>query len=137
MKWAEINLHPDRRVLRQFGVVGFLIIAILAVHQYRAGRHALGLGLAMGGLLLGIAALARPVLLRWLFVGWMKAAYPLNWLVSELILALMFYGVLTPLALFFRLVGRDSLDLKAARGRASFWVRKPPVTDAHRYLRQY
>jgi hypothetical protein len=137
MKWSEINSNPERRVLRQFGVAGLVILGALAVHQYRVGRHTLALGLAIGGLLLGAAGLARPGLLRWLFVGWMKAAYPLNWIVSELILALIFYVVLTPLALVFRLAGRDALDLKDAPERASYWVRKPPAAEVRRYFRQH
>jgi hypothetical protein len=86
---------------------------------------------------MGLAGLARPSLLRWLFVGWMKVAFPLNWIVSELVLALIFYVVLTPLALFFRLVGRDALDLKVSAGRASYWVPKPPASDVRRYFRQH
>jgi hypothetical protein len=137
MKWSEINSNPDRRVLRQFGGAGFLILGALAVQQYRAGRHWVGLGLAAGSLLLGLAGLARPALLRRLFVGWMKVAFPLNWIVSELVLALIFYAVLTPLALVFRLAGRDALDLKAAPGRPSYWVRKPASPDVRRYFRQH
>ncbi len=137
MKWSEINSNPNRRVLRQFGCVGFVILGALAVHQYRIGHHHAGIALGAVGLLMGLAGLARPSLLRWLFVGWMKVAFPLNWIVSELVLALIFYGVLTPLALFFRLVGRDALDLKASAGRASYWIPKPPASDVRRYFRQH
>jgi hypothetical protein len=64
-------------------------------------------------------------------------AFPLNWLVSQLTLALMYYVILTPLALVFRLAGRDALGLKAAPERDSFWVQKPANTEARRYFRQY
>jgi len=137
MKWSEINSHPDRRILRQFGCVGFLAFGALAVHQYRIGHHRAGIVLAAIALFMGLAGLAKPSLLRWLFVGWMKVAFPLNFIVSELVLALIFYGVITPLALFFRLTGRDALDLKASPGRASYWVRKPATTDVRRYFRQH
>jgi len=137
MKWSEINSNPSSRVLRQFGGVGFIVFDLVGVHQYRIGHHhasILLIGLAM---LMGLAALVQPGLLRWPFVGWMKVAFPLNWIVSELMLALIFYVVLTPLALVFRLAGRDALDLKASPGRASYWVRKPAATDVRRYFRQH
>jgi hypothetical protein len=137
MKWSEINSNPDRRMLRQFGCVGFVILGVLAVHQYRIGHHRAGIAIAVAALLMGLAGLARPSLLRRLFVGWMKVAFPLNWMVSELMLGLIFYVVLTPLALVFRLAGRDALDLKASPGRASYWVRKPAATDVRRYFRQH
>jgi hypothetical protein len=137
MKWSEINTHPNARLLRQFACACLVFLAALGALQYRAGRHGLGAGLAMAGLLLGGAGLAKPATLRWLFVGWMKLAFPLNWFISELVLALMFYGILTPLALVFRLAGRDLLGRKAAPGRDSFWVRKAPSGDVRRYFRQY
>jgi hypothetical protein len=137
MKWSEINSNPSGRVLRQFGCLCLVFLAALGAHQYRRGRHGLGLALATVGLLLGGAGLARPATLRWLFVGWMKLAFPLNWAVSELVLGIMFYGILTPLGLVFRLMGRDPLGRKAAPGCASFWVRKAPSADVRRYFRQY
>ncbi|MGA2247944.1 MAG: SxtJ family membrane protein [Verrucomicrobiota bacterium] len=137
MPWSEINSNPDRRVLRQFGGVGFIILGAVAVHQYRFGHHHTGITLAAIALLMGFAGLARPSLLRWLFVGWMKVAFPLNWIVSELMLGLIFYLVLTPLALVFRLAGRDALELRASPGRASYWVRKPAAPEVRRYFRQH
>jgi hypothetical protein len=137
MKWSEINNNPGRRVLRQFGCVGFVILGIVALRQYHIGHHRAGIIIAAVALVMGLAGVARPSLLRWLFVGWMKVAFPINWIVSELMLGLIFYVILTPLALVFRLAGRDALDLRVSPGRASYWVRKPAATDVRRYFRQH
>lgn len=138
MKWSEINSHPDQRVLRQFAGACLVVLIAVGLREYRVSRHELGLGLAIAGLLLGTAGLMRPSSLRWLFVGWMKLAFPLNWIVSEVVLAMIFYLLLTPLAVVFRLMGRDALDLKAKRSdRASFWVRRTANPDVRRYFRQY
>jgi hypothetical protein len=64
-------------------------------------------------------------------------AFPLGWLVSQLVLAILFYGVFTPLALVFRLIGRDALALKKPSGEATFWRPKPTPSDPRRYFRQY
>ena len=48
----------------------------------------------------------------------MVLAFPIGWTVSQVILAVMFYGLFTPIGLVFRLIGRDPLQPHAsARAR--------------------
>jgi len=64
-------------------------------------------------------------------------AFPIGWVISQIMLLLMFYVVLTPVAWIFRLRGRDMLQRKPAPARASYWVPKESPTDLRRYFRQY
>jgi hypothetical protein len=57
--------------------------------------------------------------------------------VSHVILALIFYGLFTPLAALFRLLGRDPLHRKPRRGIDSYFVPKTTPVDSASYLRQY
>ena len=52
-------------------------------------------------------------------------------------LALMFYLLLTPIALIFRLQGRDLLARKSAPNRSTFWTAKQTPQDVRSYFRQY
>jgi hypothetical protein len=52
-------------------------------------------------------------------------------------LAVMYYGIITPLAVWFRLRGRDLLARKPAPNRASFWAPKHTPSDMRAYFRQY
>lgn len=65
-----------------------------------------------GGLLGVLAELLRPI-----YVAWMVAAFPIGWTISLVVMAAMFYGLFTPIGLFFRLIGRDSMELQA-----SLWI---------------
>jgi Saxitoxin biosynthesis operon protein SxtJ len=76
--------------------------------------------------------LVRPV-----FVGWMIAAFPIGWLVSKVLTAALFFTVFTPIALIFRLLGRDALMLRRDPDRPTYWTPKPPTTDPRRYLREF
>ena len=53
--------------------------------------------------LFGVAGLIRPGLLRPIFVGWMVMVFPIGWLMSRVLLGVLFYGLFTPLAIAFRL----------------------------------
>jgi hypothetical protein len=86
---------------------------------------------------LGLLGLIKPAALRWLFVTWMVLAFPIGWLVSQIMLLLMFYLLITPVALLFRLQGRDPLARKPAPERTSFWSPKKVPDDVRSYFRQY
>lgn len=60
---------------------------------------------------------------------------PTGWLVTNVLLRIMFYGVMTPLGLIFQMWGRDPLQLKKPDVESYSRVRKQR-TDAETYYRQ-
>ena len=66
----------------------------------------------------------------------MILTYPIGWLVTRILLVLLFHGMFTPLALLFRLIGRDALTRRRRPDRPSYWIPKPGATDVRRYFRQ-
>jgi hypothetical protein len=138
MTWPEISRCPTHRMLRQFAGGWLVFFLGWAAHQgLLHGRPAAGIALAVTAVAVGILGLARPQAVRWIFAGWMTLAFPVGWLVSQVSLLILFYGLITPVALFFRLVGRDLMGRKPDPGAASFWVARQPTRDIRRYFRQY
>jgi hypothetical protein len=87
--------------------------------------------------LIGMLGLFKPQLLRPLYLGWMIAVFPIGWTVSRLILAVLFYGVFTPLGWCFHILGRDALSLKLQPEAASYWISKETPDDTRRYFQQF
>jgi hypothetical protein len=56
---------------------------------------------------------------------------------SLAVLAVIFYVVLTPVALVFRLIGRDALARRLDADNESYWEERPPASEPARYLRQF
>ena len=138
MKWSDIALHPRPKALRQFAGAWLLLLGAAGAYQWLArGHERVGAGLIAAALLIGLPGLIRPMTIRWLFVGAMVLAFPIGWLVSQLALAIVFYLVITPVAVFFRLRGRDLLARKPAPDRASFWTEKSTPLDVRSYFRQH
>jgi hypothetical protein len=138
MRWSDISFDPARKTLRQFAagwLVGFL--ALGAGQYFLKGRLQAGLALATLAVVVGVPALIWPRLLRWIFVGWMVLAFPVGWLVSTMMLLVLYYVVLTPVAVLFRLRGRDLLARRPAPGQDSYWAPKQTVLDVRRFFRQY
>jgi len=88
-------------------------------------------------ILIGGLGLVKPVAVRRLFVACTVLAFPIGWVISQIMLALMFYGLVTPIAFIFKVQGRDLLARKPATDRATFWMPKKMPTDVSSYFRQY
>jgi hypothetical protein len=138
----ETSLHQDGpditdRLLRQFAGLWLAVFNVLALVQgVGRGRLVLASLLAVLAAVPGLAGLARPRSVEPLFRVAMAVAAPIGWVVSHVLLGVIFYLVITPLALFFRLIGRDALARRATTGAASQWVPREPSTDPRRYWHQ-
>jgi hypothetical protein len=137
MKWSDINTNPGERILRQFGCLCFVSLMALGVFEYRKEHHWPGVVMGIIGLVIGILGLIAPRALRGLYVGWIRLTFPVGVVINEIALAVMFFCVLTPVALLFRCAGRDLLKLKPSQRIPSYWVERPPARDLRRYFRQY
>ncbi len=81
--------------------------------------------------------LISPVLIRPLDVAVQKTVDGLLWLTTRLILAFVYYLILTPIALWFRLLGRDRLHMKFPGGETSYWHKRPPEKQTASCEKQY
>jgi Saxitoxin biosynthesis operon protein SxtJ len=137
VRWSDLPLHPTTATLRWFAGIATTLCMTLAALQLFVSEHALA-ALALAGVAgtAGVLGLCYPRLLRPVFVGLMIVSFPLNWLMMHLLLAIVFYCLFTPLALWFKLIGRDVLTRRFESDRASYWVPKTTVDDVRRYFRQ-
>jgi hypothetical protein len=136
MKLSSLPLKPTPRVLRHFAAAWLVVFLLLALRHIIAGHRTAGAVLGAVSLI-GIIGLLKPAAVRWLFIGAVVAAFPVGWVVTQAVLAVMFYVVLTPLALVFRWRGRDALQLRQQPERTTFWTDRGDPPDASRYLKQF
>ncbi len=134
----QIDWNPSARQLRQFAwacPVGFTLIGWMLRHVgsgawwwWPATGFCLGLGLLVLGLV-------QPLALRPIYAAALAIAMPIGWVVSNLLVAVFYFLLITPLALLFRAIGRDPLALRA-RGAASHWHERRSSDDPRDYYRQ-
>ena len=85
-----------------------------------------------------ILAFMAPVLLKPIYIFWMKFAFVLSWINTRLILLIIFYLIFTPIGLAMRLFGVDLLDRKIERNKKSYWKEKEKHKfDRLNYERQF
>lgn len=135
----EINRNPSRRQLVQFGFVwlGF-VAAFGAVARFKLASPTAGWvlwGLAVAVPVIGWLV---PPVMRAVFVGMSYLAWPVGMVVSHVVLAVVYYGVVTPIGLIMRLVGYDPMQRRLDPRADSYWIERPRRdADAGRYFRQF
>ena len=141
--FREINWKPGPRELRAFGKVialGFPIVAALLGACARLRAHAWPtwtLWLGAVGLVVGLACVLVPRMARPLYLVWMIVGCCLGLIVGNVVLAAIYFLVVTPIGLALRLAGRDPLRRAIGRDRASYWDDAQKAGDAERYFRQH
>jgi hypothetical protein len=137
MQWSDLPLNPSQRILRQFSALWVVLLSGLAVwhglvhHESRLAAILIALAVA------GTPGLVAPKWMRPVFVAMTIAGLPIGWVVSRVVLFVLFIVVITPLGVAFRLRGRDPLLLRRPSGRTSYWAPKPAAPDVASYFRQY
>jgi len=136
----EIDWRPDDRRLRQFALVLLLSLGLagaLAAWKLGTVRHAAPIALWALGVALAAIGLAAPRWIRPLYIAWMAVAWPLGWVMSHVALAIIFFLVFTPIALIFRLIGRDLLHRRFDSAAESYWIKRGLPAKAADYFRQF
>ena len=136
MRWSEISFKPPIQTLRRFGLAGGFLLTALAVWQFCLDRYLLSAALLASACVILVLAWLYPIALRPVFVGLTVLAFPINWVLTHVMLAVIFYCLFTPVALFFKLLGRDILGRRFDRAQETYWADKPHAPDVHSYFRE-
>ena len=137
MRLSEIKFDAPARILRQFAVLWLVVLGGLGLGKLYSGDSFSGAVLLTVALAVGLTGIARPRVIRHVFGAAMIVAFPIGWVVSNILLALIYYGVFTPMALAFRLIGRDALRRRKTPHAESYWETRPQATSASRYFQQF
>ncbi|MFK7924344.1 MAG: SxtJ family membrane protein [Bacteroidia bacterium] len=97
-----------------------LVLVIANLIAFVIWRYQALLYVAIG---LGVLSLLSPQLAKWIHIGWMKLAEGLGWVNSRILLGLVFFLLLTPIALLVRLFRKDPLQLKRPQSSSLFHER--------------
>ncbi|MGF1669714.1 MAG: SxtJ family membrane protein [Balneolaceae bacterium] len=106
-----MNLKPVDKIKAQLVIItGFLIIALIFDWYY----------LMIATAILGAFFVFIPVFGDLFIKLWYKFAETIGWVISGVLLLLIYYLVVTPLAFMYRLAGNDPLKLKSPPEKSVF-----------------
>jgi hypothetical protein len=114
------NIKSDKKECRKFGLSVGIVLVLLAAILWYIGKGSYVYFGSIGGILI-ISGIAAPILLLPLQKIWMSIAVILGFIMTRVILFVLFYLILTPIGLIARIFGKDFLDLKLKKDQVSYW----------------
>jgi Saxitoxin biosynthesis operon protein SxtJ len=134
--------HPDEREVvgpsdRAFGLTFAGVLAAAGLLPLLRGGGVRTWALAAAAVFLA-AALARPAVLAPLNRVWLRLGLLLHRIVNPVVLAIVFYAVITPMGLLMRLARNRPLKLGFDPAVRSYWTpRDPPGPAPETMTRQF
>ena len=118
--FEELNsIKSGRKDLKNFGfTIGFILLIIgvfLFVREKDSFIYFFSIGLIFIGL-----GIINPIVLKPAYKIWMTFAVIIGWVMTRVILSVLFYLIISTIGIFARLVGKDFLNLKS-KNKESYW----------------
>ena len=113
------NIKSRVKDLRNFGITIGIIILIITGFLFYKQNEVTHILLYTACVFIGFGMLF-PSILKPVYLVWMIFAVILGWIMTRVILSLVFYLIMTPIGLLARLLGYDFLKLKKLNGK-SYW----------------
>ena len=114
------NIKSEKSDLRKFGITVGLFLIVIAGFLFWRGKESFEI-LLVSGLVLCVLGFTMPVVLNPIYWVWMILATILGWIMTRVILSLLFYVVISPIGMFSRLSGNKFIDLKWDKSKGSYW----------------
>lgn len=110
---AFIRNDPETPKTQLVIVVGLLLITIVFRERLSENTRQI---LTYLSLFIGLVSLIIPPAGHWIVWGWYKLALILSKVMNPLVLGLVYFLFISPIAILFRLFGNDPMRLKDNRG---------------------
>ena len=122
---------------RSFGITIGVVLALIGLAPLRHGGPSRIWALVPAALLLA-AAVVRPALLHRFNHLWMRLGAVLNRVANPVLMAVLFYVVITPIGFVVRLFSSDLLPIEFDATRQSYWIdRTPPGPPPQTMTQQF
>ncbi len=139
MAVIEVNRNPSRRELNQFGVIWLIFFLLVAAWlRFKLGSPLAAAALAGAAVAVPAAGWALPAFMRTVYVGLSYLAWPIGFAVSHVLLATVYYLLVTPIGLIMRAVGYDPMHRRFEPKARSYWIeRDEGGREPRSYFRQF
>tara|TARA_Y100000591_G_C21713828_1_gene635003 strand:+ start:24 stop:434 length:411 start_codon:yes stop_codon:yes gene_type:complete len=130
------NIPNSNRHIRNFGITMGIILFFTSGLLMYSDKESYQLIAIIASTFIGIGFIL-PILLKPIYFVWMIFAAILGWVMTRVILSIVFYLIMTPIGLITRIIGEDFLSLKNISSN-SFWNNRDSSTELNQdYEKQF
>ena len=139
MSLVSVNWNPSSKDLNGFRIIAVMAGVVLATvfYLFKGTDLRWCAAIVAAGVCVALSGCVSLKLTRCLYLGMVVITLPIGWTVSLVLMALVYFGLITPLGLLFRLMGRDVLKRRFDPEAKSYWTAHEQTTQVDRYFRQF
>ncbi len=116
----------NRKEWRDFAVGLSIILSVIAAIQWYIDSNVYQY-FALTAIIILLCGLTVPIIIKPLFIGFSYLGFILGWVMTRIILIILFCLVFTPIGLVMRLFGKKLLDTTFDRKQKSYWIDRQKV----------
>lgn len=115
------NIKGSKSDWKKFGITMGIILTIIGLYMVwkKNDYFAYIIFLAAVFFILG---LILPVALKYVYKAWMSLAVVMGFIMTRVIMIIIFYLLVTPIGLIASLTGKKFLDMKIDHNAKSYWL---------------
>ena len=132
MNFSDIQLPSNKK----FGFFFTIVFTLFSGYFYINSLFVWAYVSAAMAVLFFLAAILRPHFLLPFNKLWMSFGLILGTIISPIVLGIIFFGLITPLAFLMRFSGRDELHLKF-KSKPSHWILRTEPIQADSFKHQF
>jgi len=114
-----VNIKPKDNIT--FGILFFISFLIIGLYPLKSGG-VIRIWSIILSLIFLIITITKPNLFTYLNRLWIKFGMLLGKIISPIVMALVFFFVVTPIGILVRVLKKDVMGLK--RGAPSYWINR-------------
>ena len=107
---------------RSFGIIFFIVFLLISVWPIIDGQTLRVWSLIISLLFLFLGILNSKILTP-LNLAWIKLGEILGRFIAPIVMAVIYFLILTPIGLFMRIIGKDLLNMKFSQN-SSYWIKR-------------
>ena len=108
---------------KSFGIIFFFVFLLISVWPFFSEGNTIRYWALSISIIFLALALFKKELLKPLNIAWIKFGELLGRIIAPMVMALIYFSILTPLSFIIRIFGKDLLRLKISKEK-SYWIKR-------------
>lgn len=114
----------ELKYLRQFGITLAVIFGILGAAHFMKHRVVLSQWFLCIGIIMLCAGIFIPKTLKPLHFIFLKAAHAIGWFNTRVILMLIYFMLISPIAIIMRVFGKNTFNRRLQKDTLTYWIKR-------------
>jgi hypothetical protein len=115
------NIKGDKSDWKKFGITMGIILTIIGLYLFWKNNDYFQYFLILAAAFF-ILGLLLPAALKYVYKAWMSLAVVMGFIMTRVIMVIIFYLLVTPIGLIASITGKKFLDMKIDRHAKSYWL---------------